>query len=299
MKNDEKAIEHATKATLNEPDDEYAHFILGNTLLKIGKVDEAVEQFNIVRKINPKTKYVISAPVEHCFSIFDLQFDELKDAINDYENGYITLAKAAENAHLSTSNALNHSNNKKVAESLNLSEVQLEQIENTTITKINAVVDITILEILSQTESLDLLNNAFDKIYVTKEFENMVSKNLYRDEEPYSEIRKKLSILKDGWIKGLTPNQENIKFLSKLLPTEVFSEKEFEFISLAIDNDAVYLTEDLLARQKMKEANISTCGIFGLLSSAIKKDLITKDEGTILYEKLVEKEYVSHFYDFE
>lgn len=298
MKNDEKAIEHATKATLNEPDDEYAHFILGNTLLKIGKVDEAVEQFNIVRKINPKTKYVISAPVEHCFSIFDLQFDELKDAINDYENGYITLAKAAENAHLSTSNALNHSNNKKVAESLNLSEVQLEQIENTTMTKINAVVDITILEILAQTGDLDLLNRAFDNVYITKEFENKVSKNLYRDEEPYSEIRKKLSILNDGWIKGLTPNKENIKFLSKLLPTEVFSEKEFEFISLAINNDAVYLTEDLLVRHKIKE-NISTCGIFGLLSSAIKKDLITKDEGNILYEKLVEKEYVSHFYDFE
>ena len=298
MKNDEQAIEHATKATLNEPDDEYAHFILGNTLLKLEKVDEAVDQFNIVRKINPKTKYVISAPVEHLFSIFDLQFDELQDAINDYENGYITLAKAAENAHLSTSNALNHSNNKKVAESLNLSEVQLEQIENTTMTKINAVVDITILEILAQTGDLDLLNRAFDNVYITKEFENKVSKNLYRDEEPYSEIRKKLSILNDGWIKGLTPNKENIKFLSKLLPTEMFSEKEFEFISLAINNDAVYLTEDLLVRHKIKE-NISTCGIFGLLSSAIKKDLITKDEGNILYEKLVEKEYVSHFYDFE
>lgn len=299
MGNDEKAIEYATKAMLNEPDDEYAHFILGNTLLKVGKVDEAVDQFKIVRKINPKTKYVISAPVEHLFSIFDLQFDELQDAIKDYENGYITLAKAAENAHLSISNVLNHSDNKKVAESLNLSTIQLEQIENTIITKKNAVVDTTILEILAQTGELDLLIRVFDEVYVTKDFENKVSKNLYRDEEPYSEIRKRLSILKDGWIKGLTPNKDKIEFLSKFLPPEVFSEKEFESISLAIDNDAVYLTEDLLARHKMKEANISTCGIFGLLSFAIKKGMITKDEGTVLYEKLIENNYVSHFYDFE
>ena len=299
MGNDEKAIEYATKALLNEPDDEYAHFILGNTLLKVGKVDEAVDQFKIVRKINPKTKYVISAPVEHLFSIFDLQFDELKDAMKDYENGYVTLAKAAENAHLSVSNVLNYSNNKKVAESLNLSTIQLDQIENTIITKKNAVVDTHILEILAQTGELDLLTLVFDEIYVTKNFENKVSKSLYRDEESYSEIRKRLSILKGGWIKGLTPNKDKIEFLSKFLPPKVFSEKEFESISLAIDNDAVYLTEDLLARHKMKEANISTCGIFGLLSFAIKKGLITKDEGTLLYEKLIENNNVSHFYDFE
>jgi tetratricopeptide (TPR) repeat protein len=299
MKNDEQAIEHATKATLNDPNDEYAHFVLGNTLLKVGKVDEAVEQFNIVRRINPKTKYVISAPVEHLFSVFDLQFEELQDEIDDYENGYITLTKAAENAHLSISNALSYLNNKKVAESLNLSAIQVEQIEDTATTKKNAIVDTIILEILAQTGDLDLLKRVFDNIYVTKEFENKVSKNLYRDEEPYSKIRKKLSILKDGWIKGLTPNKDKIEFLSKLLSPDVFSEKELEFISLAIDNDAVYLTEDLLARHKMKEATISNCGIFGLLSSAIKKDMMTKEEGTLLYEKLVEKKYVSYFYDFE
>lgn len=296
---DKKAIEHAAKATLNEPDNEYAHFTLGNTLLKIGRVDEAVDQFKIVRKINPNTGYVIYAPVEHLFTIFDNQFEELQDAINDYENGYITLAKAAENAHLSISNILNYSNNNKVAECLNVSGTQLEQIENMPITKKSAVVDISALEILAQVGELKLLNLFFDNIYVTKEFENRISKNLYRAEEPYREIKTKLSISKDGWLKGLTPNNANNQFLLKLLPSDVFSNKEIEFISLAIDNDAIYLTEDLLARHIMKGLNISSCGIFGFLNSAIEKKLITKEAGILIYKNLLKNKYVSHFFDLK
>lgn len=297
--NDEMAIEYATKATTIKPEDEYAHFILGNILSKVGRIDEAVDQFNIMRNINPKSKLVIYAPIEHILSIFDNQFDELKDAIDEYENGYITLSRASEIAHVSISNILNHSNNEKIAKSLNLSDDQLKSIEDITIKKKSVVVDIAILEILSQVGELQLLHLCFDNVYVTKEFENDIFKRLYRAEEPYREIRTKLSISKNGWIKGLVPNKESSSFLSKILPISMFSRKEIEFISLAIDNGAIYLTEDLLARYKMRDLNIPAFGLYGFLNSAIENKLIIKEAAVVLYEKLSEKKYISHFYDLK
>lgn len=296
---DEKAIEYATKATSNEHDNEQAHFMLGKALSNAGKSDEAQKEYTIVQKINPKSKFVKFLPIDVSDLSSDIPSDELQDIVNKYENASITLSKAVETADVSISDMLMYLNNKKVCMSLNLSSTHIERNEKVNIIKKSAVVDIAILEILVQVEELDLLNQFFDHIYVTKEFECKTFNSMYKADNPYREIRLKLSIFKNGWIKGLIPIKDNVLFLSKILPNEIFSRKEIEGICLAIETGSIYLTEDLLTRQKMKELNVPTCGLFGFLNSAIRRKIITKETGIYLYEKLIEKGFVSSFYDLD
>lgn len=295
----EKAIEYATEATLNETENEQAHFMLGKALSNAGKSDDAQKEFTIVQKINPKSKLVKILPTEVSDLSSDIQSDELQDIVNKYENASITLSKAVETANVSISDMLMYLNNKKVCMSLNLSSAYMEKNEKVNIIKKSAVVDIAILEILVRVGELDLLNQFFDHIYVTKEFECKTFNSMYKADNPYREIRLKLSIFKNGWIKGLIPIKDNVLFLSKILPNEIFSRKEIEGICLAIETGSIYLTEDILTRQKMKELNVPTCGLFGFLNSAIRRKIITKETGIYLYEKLIEKEFVSSFYDLE
>lgn len=297
--NYEKAIECATEATLNEPDNEQAHFILGKALSNAGKSDEAQKEFTIVQKINPKSKLVKFLPIEVSDLISDIQSDELQDIVNEYENASITLSKAVETADVSISDMLMYLNNKKVCMSLNLSSTDMEKNEKVDIIKKSAVVDIAILEILVRVGELDLLNQFFDHIYVTKEFECKTFNSMYEADNPYREIRLNLSIFKNGWIKGLIPIKDNVLFLSKILLNEIFSRKEIEGICLAIETESIYLTEDLLTRQKMKELNVPTCGLFGFLNSAIRRNIINKESGILLYEKLLERGFVSSFHDLE
>ena len=284
----EKAIENASKATSIEPENEYAHYILANSLSQSGKIDESVDELNEVLRINPNTKYVKYVNFEDVTDFFDTKSHNLQDKISEYENGNITLSKAGELLDINNSNLLHYLNNKKISEALNMPNEELNQIEKTCINRNNVVVDISILEILESIGELNILKHFFDNVYIAKESETEIFKGIYTKAHPYKEIKKNLVIFEDGWIKSLSISDEKILFLSKILPCDKLSKKEIASISLTIDNDCLYLTEDLLTRLILKELNLSACGLFGFLSHIIEKDFISKELGESIYEKLVE-----------
>lgn len=295
----EKAIENANNAISIEPENESAHYILGNSLLASDRVDEAVDEFNEVLRLNPNTKYVKSGDVDRIMDILDTQSHRFQDIISEYENGNITLSNASELLDINNSNLLHHLNNKKISETLNITAEELNQIEKICITKKNVVVDIAILEMLATIGELDILKLFFNNVYIAKEIEIETLKGMHLRGDPYRDIKKSFEIFEDGWIKSLSASKEITQFSSNILPADKLSKKEIVSISLAIANDCLYLTEDLLARLTLKKLNHSACGLFGFLNHIIEKGLISKDVAESIYEKLVENGYVTKFYALE
>ncbi|MDD2490476.1 MAG: tetratricopeptide repeat protein, partial [Bacilli bacterium] len=174
----EKAIEYAKNAISIEPENEYAHFVLGNSLLSSGRTDDAVDEFNEVLSLNPNTKYVKSGDADRIMDTLVTQSHHFQDIISEYESGNITLSKASELLNINISNFLQHLNNKKISETLNITAEELNQIEKIYISKKNVVVDIAILEMLATIGELDILKLFFNNVYVAKDIEIEILKSM-------------------------------------------------------------------------------------------------------------------------
>lgn len=274
----EKALEAAQKASILEPKSEYAYFVWGNCLLNLGKVDEATEKLKKVTELNPNCEYAKLGNAEEIISYLEYQVIISQHIIEKYENGSMTISKAAEILNRKTIDLLNHINNHKVSQYLGLSDEEIGQLDKASIVNKNILLDDTILGILVKIDKHDLLKIAFNQVYITKELENEIVNNTDLIDHPYKKAKNTLKIFQDGWIEGLKPDDIAIFATKKIIPEKNLSKKDISFISLSLDTDCLCLTEDLLLRTYLKRIGKPTCGIVGLLNYLIHKNLIKDEE---------------------
>ncbi|AKB51261.1 hypothetical protein MSBRW_2008 [Methanosarcina barkeri str. Wiesmoor] len=282
----EIALEYSKKAVFIEPEDEDAHFVMGCSLLNLGKNDEAVEEIQKVIEINPNfdSAWLIDAEkgMEYLGNLITIS----NHIIERYENGNITISKVGELLIKDTFDLLCHINNVKVAESLSLSDEKIDQLRNSPISKRDVLVDETMLGILAKTGSLDLLRLAFDHVYVIKELEDKIVIGPYLKDHPYRDVKNKLQIIDGGWIESLNPNDMIALATKKIVVENKFSKNDISFIALALDKDFLCLTEDLLLRIQLESINKPTCGIFGFVNYAVSKNIIKQDDAEKIFTKV-------------
>lgn len=280
----EKALENAKKAVFIEQENEDAHFVIGCSLLKLGRNDEAVIEIQKVIEINPNSDCAWSVNAEEGIENLDYTITIFNNIIEKYEEGTITISKASEILIRDTFELLGCINNVKVAKSLSLSDEKIDKFRNSPVNKRDILVDETILGILAKIGSLDLLRKTFDHVYITKNLEDKIVTGPYLKDHPYREVKNELQVV-GGWIESLIPSDTVINFIKKIIYKKELSKNDILFISLALDKDLLCLTEDLLLRIQLENINKSTCGIVGFINNAINKSLIKADDsGKILDE---------------
>ncbi|AKB57555.1 tetratricopeptide repeat protein [Methanosarcina barkeri] len=282
----EKALEYSKKAISIEPEDEDAHFVMGCSLLNLGKKEDAVEEILKVIKINPSFDGAWLVDAEEGMENLGNLITISNHIIERYENGNITISKASELLKKDTFDLLGHINNVKVAESLSLSDKKIDQLRNPPISKRDALVDETMLGILAKTVSLDLLKIAFEHVYIIKELEDKIVIGPYLKDHPYRDVKNKLQIIDGGWIESLNPNDMIALATKKIVFEDKFSKNDISFIALALDKDFLCLTEDLLLRIQLESINKPTCGIFGFLNYIVSRNVIKDDDAEKILTKV-------------
>ncbi|WP_048051131.1 tetratricopeptide repeat protein [Methanosarcina soligelidi] len=282
----EKALEYSKKVIFIEPEDEDAHFVMGCSLLNLGKIDEAVKEIQKVIEINPNFDSAWLVDAEKGMEYLGNLITISNHTLERYEDGNITISKASELLKRNTFDLLCHINNVKVAESLSLSDEKIDQLRNSPISKRDVLVDETMLGILAKIGCLDLLRLAFDHVYIIKELEDKIIIGPYLKDHPYRDVKNKLQIIDGGWIKSLNPNDMIALATKKIVFENKFSKNDISFIALALDKDLLCLTEDLLLRVQLESINKSTCGIFGLIDYLVSKSIIKIDDAKEILTKV-------------
>lgn len=282
----EKALEYSKKASSIEPEDEDAHFVMGCSLLNLGKKEDAVKEIQKVIEINPNFDSAWLVDAEKGMEYLGNLITIFNHTLERYEDGNITISKASELLKKDTFDLLCHINNIKVAESLSLSDEKIDQLRNSPISKRDVLVDETMLGILAKTGSLDLLRLAFDHVYIIKELEDKIVIGLYLQDHPYRDVKNKLQIIDGGWIKSLNPNDMIALATKKIVFENKFSKSDISFIALALDKDFLCLTEDLLLRVQLESINKPTCGIFGFINYLVSKNIIKQEDAEKIFTKV-------------
>ena len=279
----DKAIENAKKSIHLEPENEDAHYMIGNSLLKLGNVDESVEELKKVTEINPNSKYARLIDIEEFYQDSDFIIASSQYVIDKYQKGIITLSKLGGLIHKETSYLLQYLNNSKINESLGLSGEELVLLDYLDVEKKCVLVDETILYLLAKIGGHDLLKLAFTHVYITDEVEGQIVNGLYLSDHPNKKIKKSLHVLGNGWIEGLTPNDMTILAIKKIIPEDKVSKNDIFYMSLALDKNCICLTEDLLLRTFLKQIGRPTGSFVGFLKYMVVRNLINDEDA----EKLI------------
>jgi tetratricopeptide (TPR) repeat protein/predicted nucleic acid-binding protein len=282
----EEALEYSKKAVFIEPEDEDAHFVMGCSLLNLGKTEEAVKEIQKVVEINPNSDCARLVDAEEGIENLGNLIIIFNHIVEIYKKGTITISKASEILKKDIFDLLPYIDNIKVAESLNLSEEKIGQLRNSPINKRDVLVDETMIGILAKIGSLDLLRIAFDHVYIIKELEDKIVTGPYAKYHPYREVKNKLQVIDGGWIEGLIPNDMMIIATKKIISENELSKYDISFISLALDKDLLCLTEDLLQRVQLERINKSTCGIVGFINYAVSKQLIKENDSEKMLDEV-------------
>lgn len=274
----EKAIENVNRSILIDPKNEYAYFLLSLSLSNSGRLEEGKSKLSKILEINPKSEYVKQIEPDMHQVELDTREKQLQNLIAEYEKGYITISKVAEISSLNINDLLHYMNNKKVLESIGISDKEIIHIENPIYFRKTAIIDDTMLILLARIKKLDLLRKAFDKIFIHKENEYEILIGEYQKNHPYRSIKKSLKIVKGGWIDSLKPSEIDVYASKKITDESMVSKKDIYFISLSLDNNHLCLTDDLRLRVELKRIRKNTCGLLGLLKYSVNESLIKKEE---------------------
>lgn len=282
----EKTLEYSEKAISIEPENEDAHFVMGCSLLNLGKTEEAVKEIQKVIEINPCSNSAWLVDAEEGIEKLDNLIIIFNHTIEKYEKGNITISKTGEILNKGTFDLLPYINNEKVAKSLNLSDEKINQLRNASVNKRDILVDETILGILSKIESINLLRTAFENVFILKELEDKIVTGPYLKDHPYRELKNNLQIIDGGWIKSLAPSDMAIFAIKRIINENELSKSDISFISLALDKNFFCLTEDLLQSIQLEKINKSTCGITGLINYAVMKKILKMEDAERILEKV-------------
>jgi len=151
------------------------------------------------------------------------------------------------------------------------------------------IVNNTVLSNFAFVNKLDLLKRIFGKLYITQEIQNEVDNGI---SEGYAfQQRTKLMINTSDWLLITNLEQNEQKFFYYL--KQNLDIGEVSCIAIALERKWAFLTDDKRARRIAKLYNIKLSGTYGILDRAVKESLISKDEGNIILQKMIENGYYS------
>lgn len=152
--------------------------------------------------------------------------------------------------------------------------------------KISAIVDNTLLTNFALVKREDVLRAVFEDSLFTSD---VVFKEVQRGEE-----RRILPQRDWNWIKLLKIESEQEQRIFELLSQQL-GDGESSCLSLAVSRNMRVLTDDLDTRRHAQRRGIPVSGTIGVLVIAVKKDIISLEEGNDLLLKMIEKGYYSPY----
>ena len=151
---------------------------------------------------------------------------------------------------------------------------------------VNAIVDNTVLTNFAIIKREDILQKVFDGVLFTA---NEVLQEFQRGEK-----RGVLPNTDWSWIQVLKIESDKERPVFERL-TERLGSGESACLSLAINRNMKILTDDLETRSCAQRLGISVSGTIGLLVLAVKKGIISLEEGNKFLFEMVENGYYSPY----
>lgn len=148
------------------------------------------------------------------------------------------------------------------------------------------VADTTILSNFVLIGREDILNKVFRNNFFTTE---EVLKELKRGED-----RGVIPKGDWGWIKIVKIESPHENYLFQLF-TGFLGKGESSCLSVAISQNFKVLTDDLDARRLSQRRGVPVSGTIGVLVEAVRRGLLSSDEGNAVLSKMIAKGYFSPF----
>ena len=130
----------------------------------------------------------------------------------------------------------------------------------------------------------DILNKVFkNRFFTTEEVKEELEQGENRGVLPKGDRR---------WIKVLKIDTPREEFLFRLFSASL-GKGESSCLSLATTRNLKMLTDDLDARRLAQRKGIPVSGTIGVLIAAVRRGIISLDEGNLMLSKMIDKGYFS------
>lgn len=155
------------------------------------------------------------------------------------------------------------------------------------------LVNTTVLSNFAVVGRLDLLRSIFDTLYLTYAVYDEIQAGLEEGYVFYSRIEVHIHPFRaDGWLRLTTIEGDDELTLLESLPTSLHR-GEVSSLAIAKQRGWRFLTDDRAARRKADELGVSKSGTLGVLIRAIKRGIISLEEGNVLLHQMVAARYRS------
>jgi predicted nucleic acid-binding protein len=160
---------------------------------------------------------------------------------------------------------------------------------------VRTLANTTILSNFAAVNRLDLIKRLHGRLYVTNEVYEEILDGLDEGYDFYAAIDVQIyPFAKDGWIELVSMVAEDEFRLFRSLPRRLHR-GEASCLAIARHRAWALLTDDKLARETAHAWEITVSGTLGVLVQAVKRRLLTAEEGNTLLKQMIARGYRSPY----
>jgi len=157
----------------------------------------------------------------------------------------------------------------------------------------NAIANTTVISNFAAVGRLDVLRSLLGQVRISTDVYAEIQDGRAEGCDFYDDIESCIHPLTpDGWLHLTTPTgDDELRLLGQL--SSALHRGEATCLVIATHRGWAFLTDDALARKTARKLNVTTSGTLGILSQAIKANLISLDEANALLRQMIEAGYRS------
>lgn len=161
----------------------------------------------------------------------------------------------------------------------------------------NVIANTTIISNFAAVGRLNLLHDLLGEVYISTEVYAEIQDGQVEGYDFYEDIESHIRPLTpDGWLHMTSlQNDDELRLLNQL-PTALHR-GEASCLAIAVQRGWALLTDDARARQTARELGVTLSGTLGVLTQAVKADLISLDEANQLLGQMIQLGYRSPYND--
>ena len=153
----------------------------------------------------------------------------------------------------------------------------------------SVIVNNTALSNLAFVDSLELLKGVFERVYLTPEVYGEVENGILLGRRYLKNI--KLTLDAQDWLLITGLERRELELYSQL--KEKVDIGEASCLAIAMNRKWLFVTDDRRARRIAERYNIRLSGTVGVLKLAVSQKFISKNEGNMLLQKMIQNGYYS------
>lgn len=159
----------------------------------------------------------------------------------------------------------------------------------------NIIANTTLLSNFASVDRLDVLHDLLGRVYISVDVYAEIQDGIAEGYNFYSGIDVHIYPLSpEGWLHLASPSgDDELRLFSQLLGP--LHRGEASCLAIAAQRGWAFLTDDARARKAARELNVNVSGTLGVLTQAVKADLLPLDDANRLLAQMIQLGYYSPY----